>query len=318
VATGWGTPADGRSLEESTFPGGAAARRDEVGWVLADVRPHRALGSALVWADHAGVDQLHLLVDDHAGLLARRATAFEAPPTVWRVLDGGAVVVVGAEPVAERSPLAPEVAAFASRMIEAGADVVVEDGILRGEVLGLEVARVVVDDDRTRLEIGVGHHDREAQRMLQGEEPTVAALAAAVTAVRNLRRADAPSHPMNQLAQERWLRTVVVARPEMTGAAELTPVASTMRPDDLRQASPAAAVGVDGEGRPVIVVCSTGIDLDLVPVAADVRLADPRPDVRLILLVPEPDAHPVTHQLAARLTHPAQVVTVPDDWKSRR
>jgi hypothetical protein len=50
-----------------------------------------------------------------------------------------------------------------------------------------------------------------------------------------------------------------------------------------------------------------GIDLDLVPTAADVRLAAGLPGARLVLAVPERDDHPVTRALAAMLTEPAEV-----------
>jgi hypothetical protein len=62
------------------------------------------------------------------------------------------------------------------------------------------------------------------------------------------------------------------------------------------------------------VVASTGIDLDLVPAAADARAADPRHPA-LVIAVPARDDHPVTRALAAALTLPATVVTVPDDWR---
>jgi hypothetical protein len=84
---------------------------------------------------------------------------------------------------------------------------------------------------------------------------------------------------------------------------------------DLRQPAPAPAGGVDLSGRPIVVVCSTGIDVDLVPAAADARLSDGR-DARLVLVVPEGDDHPVTHALAAALADPAEVVTLPGDWRA--
>ena len=65
------------------------------------------------------------------------------------------------------------------------------------------------------------------------------------------------------------------------------------------------------DGAPVVVVCSVGIDLDLVPFAADARHALAGPDARLVLAVPERDVHPVTRELAARLAEPAEVVPVP-------
>jgi hypothetical protein len=75
------------------------------------------------------------------------------------------------------------------------------------------------------------------------------------------------------------------------------------------------AVGEDLAGAPVVVACSVGIDLDLVPAAADTRLAV-APDAELLLVVPERDAHAVTAALAARLTRPARVVPLAGDWRA--
>jgi hypothetical protein len=64
----------------------------------------------------------------------------------------------------------------------------------------------------------------------------------------------------------------------------------------------------------VVVVCSVGIDLDLVPAAAEARLAlDPKSD--LVLVVPERDDHPVTRTLADRLSTRAEVRTFAGDWR---
>jgi hypothetical protein len=60
-----------------------------------------------------------------------------------------------------------------------------------------------------------------------------------------------------------------------------------------------------------VVVCSVGIDLDLVPFAADARGAVGLADARLLLAVPERDDHPVTRAVATRLRQPAEVVPVP-------
>ena len=64
-----------------------------------------------------------------------------------------------------------------------------------------------------------------------------------------------------------------------------------------------------------VVVCSVGVDLDLVPAAAEARLAL-APDARLLLVVPEGDDHPATRALANRLKDPAEVVAVPGDWRT--
>ena len=57
------------------------------------------------------------------------------------------------------------------------------------------------------------------------------------------------------------------------------------------------------------VLSDHGVDLDLVPAAADARLADGR-DARLVLAVPARDVHPVTVDLAAALANPAEIVAV--------
>ena len=83
---------------------------------------------------------------------------------------------------------------------------------------------------------------------------------------------------------------------------------------NLRDRAVAMARGATPDGEAVVVACSVGVDLDLVPAAADARLAE-APDARLLLVVPARDAHPVTRELASRLVHPADVVTVEDDWR---
>ena len=281
--------------------------------MLADEEPARALGRGLLWAERFPLESLHLLVDDGAGLLARRAAAFAQPPSVWRI-DGTTLVRAEPEPLLADPPLAADVAALADVIRSAGADPVVEHGVLRGEVLGLEVARAVVDADGPVLEVGVGKHDRQAQAMIHTDVPTSDALARAVAMVEGHRRAAAPNHPYNRLAPERWLRARVVADPVLIGAAHLAPVPSPVEVDDLRKPAPAPAAGVDLEGNPVLAVFSTGVDVDLVPAAVDARLADGR-NPRLLIVVPERDDHPYLRKLAEALREPADVVTVPNSWR---
>ena len=315
VTAGWGTAAlDDPDRTVVPFPRGVGLRAKGTGWLLVGEAPARALGPALLWARRAAVDRLHLLVEAEAGGLARRAATFNRGPQVWQVRER-TVTRAAPEPVGPAPPLDAEASAWADRLRAAGAEPVVEAGVLTGEVLGLEVARVVTDAEGSRLEVGVGKHDRHAQRVVSGDVPTDAALAAAVAAVREHRRAGAPHHPLNRLASERWLRALLVDRPAHVGAAHLVPVPSPVARDDLRRHAPAPAAGVDEQGRPLLVVCSTGIDLDLVPAAADARLADGR-GPRLVLVVPERDDHPVHRSLSALLVEPAEVRTVPDDWRS--
>jgi hypothetical protein len=292
--------------DPTTFPGGAALAVGGRAVVLVDDGPVRGLGPALAWAWQAGALSLDLLVEDAAGHLARRAACFAAPPAVWWV-QGRALHPVEAESL----PMSPAASAAdlarTDELRDAGADVVVEHGVVAGEVLGLEMARVVDG----RIEAGVGRHDREAFVLLHGEVPAPAALASVIAAVRDARRAGGPDHPLKRLAQERWLREAVLTRPELVGAHRLERHEGPHPRPSVKEPWPAVAAG-DG----VVVVCSVGIDLDLVPFAADARAAVD-PEARLVLVVPERDAHPVTVALAAMLRAPAEIVTVPADWRSR-
>ena len=276
--------------------------------MLADEHPHRALGPVLAWARGRDLATVHLVVDDPAaaGALARRAAAFADPPPVW-LARGPRMerAVAAAHPV--DAPVDARLTPFFHLLVAAGVDPVVEHGVLTGEVLGLEVARVVTDGDEPRLEVGVGRFDREAFATMNPDVAPPEALARVVAEVRRHRHASAPPHPLNRLAPERWLRARVVAQPGRVGADHLAPVAPSRARTDLRSRSVAPAVGTDVEGTTVVVACSTGVDLDLVPEAADVRDRD-APDARLVLALPQRDDLPVTRALAAALARPAEVV----------
>lgn len=294
-----------------SFPGGATLVAEGRGFVLVEEDAARSLGGALAWARSAGVSSLVLVAPaDVAGLLARRALAFAVPPAVYLAV-GREVEPAVPSPLPVEPALSPDDSRFAAMFAEAGAEPVVEQGVLVAEVLGLEVARVVDG----QLEVGVGKHDREAQKLMHPDRQPFEALLAAVDAVRAVRRADGPPHPMRDLAASRWLRAVVCARPSLAGVPDgvpLRPVSATVPRADLRVPAPAPAAGPG-----VVVVCSTGIDIDLVPTAADEFAAHAdTPDARLVLVVPEIDVHPVTRSLAASLKRPAEIVAVPPDWRS--
>lgn len=301
---------------EAPFGPGAGLVAGPEGWVLVVERADRGLGPALLWARRHGVRRLSVLVDDSAGadtasVLARRAALFADPPVVLAVEGTGAVPAQPAPPMVFPA-LAPEVAAMAARIRAAGAEPVPDDGTLVAEVNGLEVARVEVDARGPWLDVGVGRNDRLAHRMLHGGDPEPA-LARVVAEVAALRRPGAPDHPLNRMARERWLRHEVIRRPWLVGASWLEPLPTPVPRRDIREPAPAPARGADDAGRPVVVVCSTGVDPDLVPVAADVRAAV-APAGRLVLAVPERDAHPATTELAAALRQAAEVVTLPAPW----
>jgi hypothetical protein len=304
------------------FPEGATLAEPPGGrtWVLLGPDAVRCAGAALAIGTRAGSVELHLLVDDAdegaASVLARRVGAFDLPASVWRI-DGTDLVAVDPAPPATDPAPAPEAELYRPVLEAVGLAAVVEGGHLIGELLGLEVARVVVDGDGSaHVEAGVGRFDREVGAMMFKELAETDALARAVAFVAQVRAAGAARHPLNQLVAERWLRAVLLAHPDLVGAASLRPVGSALPRENLREAGVASAVGVGLDGEPLIVTCSTGVDLELVPGAADDRLAHD-PAARLVLAVPSKDALPVTTELARHLVQPATVVSIADDWRDR-
>jgi hypothetical protein len=308
-------PAATDDLDAVGLPGAVALTQADRGWVLLDEAPERSIGRVLAWAEQRGVQHLHLLAERASGVLARRAGLFADAPSVWRV-EGRSVHPAVADEVP--GPSAPPEAALdlVGTLAGAGLDIVIEHGRVGGEVLGLEVAIIVVDDDRSaRIEIGVGRHDRDAFALVHGDTPAPQALAAVVETVRRHRHPGAVGHPLGRLAPERWLRSVVLERPGLVGATELEPVEPVLVRTSVKDPAAAIAAGVDVDGQPVVVACSVGIDLDLVPSAADARHRH-APGARLVLVVPRRDDHPVTRRLARRLVQPADIVTLPDDFRS--
>jgi len=317
----WGEPGPART--PGSTPNGATLREAGTarGWTLVDDGSVSAFGGALAWALRHRLTELHVLVEADpadgdgrlaAGVIARRARAFRPAPAIWLV-TGRHMDPATPAPATAPAPVPPEAEVMLDVLRAHGVDPVVEHGTAVGEVLGLEVARVVVDETGAHLEVGVGRHDREARRELRPGEPLGAALDDVVALVRQRRVPGAGRHPAATLATERWLRSVVLGRPDVVGARRLDPVPPIIARDDLRRSSPAAAAGIDVDGRPLVVVCSTGVDLDLVPTAADHQILDGR-DAGVKLVMPEGDDYPVTRDLAGTMVAHAEVVTVSPGW----
>jgi len=295
------------------FGGGAALLNDSGGgtmaaWILLDERPERGLGAALAWALRRNAVELHVLADQSTGTLARRAQGFAYPISVWHV-EGRTLLPAVAEPLPVAPPVPAEHAVWTESITEGGAVAVIEHGVLAGEVQGLEVCRVVTDayTDEVRLEVGVGAHDREAFQMLHGNRPTTEALDDVVGSVSAHRQLGAPRHPLNMLAQERALRARLVAEPELIGAASVAATAPPIPRPNLKDPIPCVAVATI-DGRSVTVVCSSGVDLDLMPYAIDARAALGTNDC--VVVLPVRDALDVQLRLAALASPPLTVLTV--------
>ena len=293
--------------------------RGRAAWISPPADQPLGVGAALAWATRHGANQVHLLVEAGGtaardlAAVARRGALFDPPVDVLSI-DGREATVVhpsAPDPVAVPAPSTQE-----QRLLleQAGVEVVVDEGVVVGEILGLEVARVVVDaDGNSRLEVGVGRFDREAFALLHGELSPPEALAAAIDQVGAVRRPGAEPHPINRVARERWLRHHLIEHPQLVGAASLRPADASRQRSGLRDATIAVAAGESADGSPMVVAASVGVDLEAVPDAADARLRH-APEAELVVVVPPRDDHSITRDLAAMLARPARVVTVEGPW----
>ncbi len=289
--------------------GSAIVEVDTVVALAGEHTPERALGQALLLAAHSEAAHLVIFFDDAstASVAARRAAVLAPLPEVRVVVGAGSEA---AEPAPLLQPVEPPPApdGFDDLCRGAGVDPVVEHGIWRGEVLGLEVVRAT----DSGFETGVGRFDREASSLLHGDLPTTESLAAAADQVRARRRQGAAAHPLATLARERWLRHDLQADPGRIGLSDLTAVDPAVERAGLRAPAPAPAMGTATNGERVLVVCSAGVDTDLVPATADLVLRE-RPD-RVLVVVPPGDILPPVERVVARLAVPATIVGVEGGW----
>jgi hypothetical protein len=313
--------------EPEGFPRGAALCDDGAAWVLVEGPATRSLGAALAWSIRHDATSLHLVVEHDTGLLARRAQRFAFPVTVWYPQDRVLLPVVP-EPLVEPPAPLPEHLELVPVIEAAGATANVEHGVVVGEVRGLEVCRVVdqptvghfaelgdIDiapaadavTDGVLLEVGVGANDREAFRLLHGDIPTVEALAAVVDSVLAHRSPDAPQHPLNRLGQERYLRWRLEQDPDLVGMATVTAAEPPQPRPNLKDPIPCVARAVDPDGSVATLVCSVGIDVDLVGFVADVQ---EMADAPVTVAVRARDAAPITRDLLALLAEPPEVRVV--------
>lgn len=272
------------------------------------------LAAVLAWGERAGAEQLHLIVDDADPVLATQARGLAPMPELWRV-SGTTLEHVDPAPLLPAGLSSPAAADAAAAVLDAaGCEVIVEHGVVLGEVEGLEVARVVLDPDGTAVvRVGVGLFDQEAHAVIHAEAPVEERLAQVVTQVASQRRVGAGPHPLNLVARERWLRSELVRNPAAVGLDGLTPVAPLAPRGGVRQERPASALGSRGS-ESVLVVCAAGIDLDLVPEAAGQLVTTSAAEV--VLVLPERDRHPILERMARWLAAPASVVALRPPWVS--
>lgn len=293
-----------------TAPFGLIVRDEDCAWIVSMSDDLAALGGVLVWLDRHRPRTADLVVEHHAGVHARRAAMLAPECRVW-IADGDTVVPAPDEPVPGPRPRPDDATHLEAALVDHGLEVVCEDGILRGELAGLEVARILHGADGPVLEAGVGRFDREAGVLLRAGRSPADAVSEAVDQVRPHRTTGAVSHPVNRLARERWLRHVVRTDPESFDLSTPALVEPVPPRRSLLDDAPAALLGSDGD-RTVLLVCSVGVDLGLVPSIADL-VSVHRPDI-VRIVVPERDRLPHLERLADRLPLPTEIRTISPPW----
>lgn len=297
------------------------------GFVLLSESSARSLSAAMIWAAQQPAQRLTVFADAPAPSdarsedLSRWAQYFllDEQPIEVRLIEGPLSHRVEPAIVPEVFELPERKELLEQHLLAEGLEVVHEHGVTRGEVLGLEVARLVVwpseagGDDALHLEVGVGRFDRDAHAAVRPDESPVDDLAHTVSIIRDHRFPGAPSHAVQRLSRERWLRALALAQPSLVGADTLTAIGMTAEPAGLRDAFPASAVGTATDGSPLILVFSCGVDLGLLPLAADLR-AQINSEATLRIALPAKDHHVATKWLASMLRHPAELIDIEVGW----
>jgi hypothetical protein len=251
---------------------GAAVIADDAVWILVDGDASHSLGSAIAWASKYA-RSLHLVVDNHSGVLVRRASGFALPVSVWHI-EGNGLLPAIAEPHQELMRASDAHSALISQIDDAGAESLVEWGVVVGEVRGLEICRVV-DDEHTneaRIEVGIGAHDRETYALVHQARPIHESIADVVATVCAHRVEGAPFHPYNHIAPERFARWRAMQDPKALGFSSLTRVDPPVPRTNVKDSVPCVALGEKTDGTTTAVVFVHGIDLDVVPFSVDAGL----------------------------------------------
>ena len=293
------------------FAFGVSAVCDGRAFVVSSSPDPAVLGGVLLWVTRAAAARADVVFVRNAGMHARRLAMLAPEVTVWR-LDGADVVAAPAAPLPPPVAAATGLERFEAMIERCGARVCHEAGILRAEVRGLEVGRVVDGDDGPVMESGVGRFDREAGVLLQAGRAPEQALAAVVARVAPHRVAGAAPHPIGRLGRARWLRSLVLDDPSLIGLDDavavdpITPRVSLL--DDV-----AATVVGRRAGRRLLAIFAVGVDLGLVPEAADQVLRH-EPD-EVVFVLPRRDRVAAVVDLWERLPVPVRHVDIDVPWE---
>ena len=191
-------------------------------------------------------------------------------------------------------------------------DIVHEHEIVKAEIKGLEVARITEDrDGELKLQIGVGHYDQEAHKLVDLHEDPNEKLARVVADVLRYRNKEAKPHPLNRVARPAWLVSEIIAFPEKLNLQDVHRLMTPGKATTVKETTPAAALA-KSDGKIVLLVASVGIDLKAIPLAAALSATEDADEIWMIL--PEKDLHPALKRQSSQLTIPIYFKTVQEPW----
>jgi hypothetical protein len=259
---------DPSRVEDRDFPYGAGLVQGSRG-ALYVVRDHiRTIGPTLLWMQKHQLEEVDLVIEGDGGIPARRAQALTCELRVWQ-MQNGKLERAQPTPHLPRIEVPQSHEQFAATIQDCGALPVREHGVLTGEVLGLEVCRVVDTPEGPKLEVGVGAIDRETFQLVNSHRTIEDSLTEVVGIVRAHRQPGAPHHPLGKLAGERLLRHRVMSEPSLIGVSTLKPVEPPIPRGGIRESSPCVAVGIDETGGSIVTVFINTVEVDLVGFSID-------------------------------------------------
>ena len=147
--------------------------------------------------------------------------------------------------------------------------------------------------------------------LLHADRPVEPTLVDTIEQVRGHRSVGAPLHALNRIGRERWLRDMVRREPASVGVSDVRLVEPIPPRSSLLEPTAAALLGADG-GRSVLVVCSVGVELGLVPATADLVARHQPDEVRFVL--PARDKLPYLERLAGRLGTAVRFADIDVPW----
>ena len=298
-------------FEQVETQSGALRSNNKAQYLYAPSEKVSPLAFALTFLEKG--DVINIILDEPDPLLLHQALGLHSDIRFW-VVEKDQLIPHPESKTAEKpeKPVANETAV--SLLLENGCDVIREHDAVRGEIKGLEVARIIKDfDNESNVQIGVGHYDQEAHKLVDWGESPDEKLARVVSEVHQHRNKEAQPHPLNRVARPQWLISEMIASPEIVGLDEAWHLPSPENAKAITETTPAAALGKIRD-QVILVVASVGLDLKAVPIASGLSVTTEPDEIWMVL--PEKDKHPALLRQAEHLKTPTHFKTAKEPWPS--